>query len=221
MARAWVSLLIVVMIAFSLDASADVAGQASVIDGDTIEIHGTRIRLHGIDAPESGQICMADGAQWRCGQQAALALDARIGGRPVVCSERDIDRYGRTVGVCNAGGEDLNAWMVAEGWALAYRKYSTDYVEEEAAAQAAGVGIWRGEFVAPWDWRRGARIESAAEIPSGDCPIKGNINADGERIYHVPGGMFYERTRIDTSKGEQWFCSEDEAVAAGWRRSRQ
>ena len=220
MARAWVSLLFVVIAAFGLDASADVAGQASVIDGDTIEIHGTRIRLHGIDAPESGQVCMADGAQWRCGQQAALALDARIDARLVSCSERDVDRYGRIVAICSAGGEDLNAWMVAEGWALAYRRYSLDYVDEEAAAAAARKGIWSGEFVAPWDWRQGARVEEQASVP-GNCPIKGNINREGDRIYHVPGGMFYERTRIDTTKGERWFCSEEEAVAAGWRRSRQ
>ena len=134
-------------------------GIASVIDGDTIEIHGTRIRLHGIDAPEGGQVCMADNAQWRCGQQAALALDARISSRPVTCSERDVDRYGRIVAVCSSAGEDLNAWMVTEGWALAYRRYSLDYVDEEAAAATARRSMWRGEFVAPWDWRQGARVE--------------------------------------------------------------
>lgn len=216
------TIVLITLLAFAAEGSADdLIGQASVIDGDTIEIHGTRIRMHGIDAPESGQVCMADGAQWRCGQQAALALDARIDGRLVSCSERDVDRYGRIVAICSAGGEDLNAWMVAEGWALAYRNYSTDYVDEEAAAQAAGLGIWRGEFVAPWDWRRGVRLEPAAAATNGECPIKGNFNRDDERIYHVPGGMFYERTRIDTSKGERWFCTEEEAVAAGWRRSRQ
>lgn len=200
--------------------AADLVGQASVVDGDTIEVHGVRIRLHGIDAPESGQVCFADGVQWRCGQQAALALDARIAGRTVSCSERDVDRYGRVVAVCSAGGEDLNAWLVAEGWALAYRRYSLDYVDEEAAAAAARRGIWRGEFVAPWDWRQGARVEDSAVTP-GNCAIKGNINREGERIYHVPGGMFYERTRIDSTRGERWFCSEGEAIAAGWRRSQQ
>ena len=195
----------------------DVEGTASVIDGDTIEIHGTRIRLHGIDAPESGQSCVALGVEWRCGQRAALALDTRISGRTVSCDERDIVRYGRVVAVCTVDREDVNAWMVAEGWALAYRRYATDYVDEEADAQAAGLGVWRGEFVAPWDWRRSAGLESAGDVSSGECLIKGNINRDGERIYHVPGGMYYEQTRINTSKGERWFCSEEEAVAAGWR----
>lgn len=93
-------------------------------------------------------------------------------------------------------------------------------MEEEAAAAEARGGMWSGEFVAPWDWRQGARVEEPAVTPA-TCAIKGNINRGGERIYHVPGGEHYERTRIDTSKGERWFCSEDEAVAAGWRRSQQ
>ncbi len=201
-----------------VDARADVVGRASVIDGDTIEIHSQRIRLHGIDAPESGQLCLASNERYRCGKKAALALDDKIAGRPVSCEQKDRDRYGRIVAVCRLAGEDLNGWLVAEGWALAYRQYSTDYVDEEASAKAEGKGVWRGTFVPPWDWRRGQRLEATASEP-GDCRIKGNINSKGERIYHVPGGRFHERTRIDTSKGERWFCSEAEARAAGWRRS--
>ena len=139
----------------------------------------------------------------------------------VVSRQRWHSIPGSVADPCSAGSEDLNAWMVAEGWALAYRHYSMDYVDEEAAAQAAGRGIWRGEFVAPWDWRRGARLEPTTAVPDGECLIKGNINRDGERIYHVPGGMYYEQTRINTSNGERWFCSEEEAIAAGWRRSMQ
>ena len=99
---------------------ADLQGVASVIDGDTIEIHGTRIRLNGIDAPESGQLCQdARGTAWRCGQQAALALSDRIGRQVVSCQQTDTDRYGRVVADCFTGGENLNHWMVREGWALA------------------------------------------------------------------------------------------------------
>lgn len=220
MARVLASVLVLLVVALAPAAHADVAGRASVIDGDTIEVHGQRIRLFGIDAPESEQLCLAEDKRWRCGQQAALALDDKIAGRPVACVERDRDRYGRIVAVCRAGDQDLNAWLVAEGWALAYRQYSTDYVGEEEAARAAGKGVWRGTFVPPWDWRRGQRLEATASEP-GDCRIKGNISSKGERIYHVPGGQFYERTRIDTSKGERWFCSEAEAQAAGWRLSRR
>lgn len=220
------SILIAAFLLLSLSAAAGAAtvGTASVIDGDTLDIHGQRFRLHGIDAPESAQLCRADGKDWRCGQQAALALSDKIGRRPVTCEERDRDRYGRIVAVCSAGGEDLNAWMVAQGWALAYRQYATDYVPQEATAQAARAGIWRGQFVAPWEWRRGKRLATAAANDNSEragCRIKGNISSKGERIYHVPGGRSYGATRINEGKGERWFCSEAEAQAAGWRRARQ
>ncbi len=132
-------------------------GQASVIDGDTLEIHGQRIRLHGIDAPESGQTCTGGGKTYRCGQKAALALSDKIGQQTVRCEQRDTDRYGRVVAVCRIGAEDLNARMALEGWALAYREYSSDYVWAEDAAKQAHKGIWAGEFELPWDWRKKKR----------------------------------------------------------------
>ncbi|TFG89079.1 MAG: thermonuclease family protein [Hyphomicrobiales bacterium] len=218
-------LLLVLTAGSDADAQDRIAGVASVIDGDTIEIHGTRIRLHGIDAPESAQQCLdAAGKQWRCGQKASLALADRIGGAPVTCRRTDTDQYGRGVAICHKDTADLNAWMVEEGWAVAYQRYSRDYVALEEQARAAGKGIWSSRFVMPWDWRRGQRIvdtppQSQAR-PEG-CDIKGNINARSERIYHVPGGRWYEQTKIDESRAERWFCSEEEAWAAGWRRSRQ
>lgn len=134
-------------------------GVASVTDGDSLEIRGTRIRLHGIDAPESGQRCIRpSGQKWRCGQQAALALSDQIGRRNVSCVSRDTDRYGRLIAVCRQDGIDLNAWMVQEGWAVAYRQYSRDYEGQETEARSAERNIWSGTFVMPWDWRRGARI---------------------------------------------------------------
>ncbi len=198
-------------------------GSARIIDGDTLEVRGSRVRLHGIDAPESAQHCRAGGRVWACGRAATRALAGRIGSRPVACTERDRDRYGRAVAVCRVGGDDVNAWMVAEGWAFAYRQYSMRYVAEEVAAKTAKRGVWRGDVVAPWDWRRGKRIVDAGTAVKrpGRCSIKGNISRDGERIYHVPGGRFYDQTRINTSRGERWFCSEAEARAAGWRRSRR
>ena len=93
---------------------------ALVTDGDTVRLAGERVRLHGIDAPESKQTCVAGGRRWRCGSEATRALARRIGGRPIACEERDRDRYGRIVAVCRVRGEDLNRWMMRQGWALAY-----------------------------------------------------------------------------------------------------
>lgn len=197
-------------------------GIPTVIDGDTIDIHGQRIRLHGIDAPESKQICLSAGKKYRCGQKAALALSDRIGRRSLTCRAKDTDRYGRVIAVCFKGQEDLNGWLVSEGLAVAYRRYSQDYVAHEARAQSMSAGLWAGEFIMPWDWRRGNRLasEQVSAIP-GDCIIKGNISSKGARIYHVPGGRWYDRTKIDEAMGERFFCSEAEAAAAGWRRSSQ
>ncbi len=133
-------------------------GSARVIDGDTLDLSGTRIRLHGIDAPEQKQSCRAGGKFWACGREATRALKGRIGNGPVSCESRDRDRYGRVISVCRVRGEDLNAWMVAEGWALAYRAYSRAYVSEEANARTEKRGVWRGELVEPWKWRRGERL---------------------------------------------------------------
>ena len=144
-----VSALIIATPAF-----ADVTGNARVVDGDTIHIGKTKIRLHGIDAPESKQTCAADGKEWLCGQEATQALVEAISDQPVTCKGDKRDRYKRLLAVCYVGDINLNAMMVSKGWALAYRRYSTDYVEAEAAAEKARVGIWRGEFEKPWEWRR-------------------------------------------------------------------
>jgi len=133
-------------------------GLASVIDGDTIEIRGQRIRLHGIDAPESSQLCTrSNGQRWRCGQQASFALADHIGRSNVSCHPRGKDRYGRIIAVCFKAKEDLNRWMVASGWAVAYRQYSRDYVGSEQQAQRAGKNIWSGRFDMPWKWRASRR----------------------------------------------------------------
>jgi endonuclease YncB( thermonuclease family) len=182
------AIIILFGLLLSLPALADLTGRASVIDGNTIEIHGQRIRLFGIDAPESQQLCQAGGESYLCGQQAALALSAHIAARPVTCARRDIDRYGRVLAVCSAADDDLNACMARQGWALAYRQYSTAYVADEEAAHVAGVGIWGGTLEAPWDWRRDRRKPVAANQnapPAANCQIKGNTSSSGERIYHA------------------------------------
>jgi endonuclease YncB( thermonuclease family) len=132
-------------------------GIPRIIDGDTIRIGNTRIRFHGIDAPEAKQTCTADGKEWRCGQEATNALVDIVGEHWVSCSQRDRDRYGRIVAVCRVGAINLNAWMVGQGWAVAYRRFSMDYVQDEGEAKQERKGLWQGEFVMPWDWRRRKR----------------------------------------------------------------
>ena len=209
------SLLVVPAIAHAVE----VSGMARVIDGDTIDIAGQRIRLHGIDTPEAKQTCQREGVTWLCGAVATKTLRRLIGGARVTCIRRDKDRYGRVVAVCHANGLDLNAAMVQSGIALAYRKYSDDYIGQEISAKAGRRGLWAGQFVPPWDWRRGKRLasEAAANDNPPGCQIKGNIGSKGDRIYHMPSGHWYDRTVITASKGERWFCSESEAKSAGWR----
>ena len=121
-------------------ALADVAGTASVIDGDTLEIHGQRIRFHGIDAPESGQLCHLDGSPWQCGKDAAYALADKINRRPVTCEDLGRDRYKRMVAKCTVAGEDLGEWMVVNGWAVAYYLYSYEYSRAEHRGKSARCG---------------------------------------------------------------------------------
>jgi endonuclease YncB( thermonuclease family) len=157
MKRATLLLALLLGLSHRAIAGEQVAGAASVIDGDTIEIHGARIRLHGIDAPESSQLCTRYRRRYRCGQEAAFALDDKIGRQVVSCERRDTDRYGRMVAVCTAGGVDLSRWLVRQGHALAYRKYSLDYVADEDVARAAKAGIWAGEFQDPAEVRHPRR----------------------------------------------------------------
>ncbi len=135
--------------------AADITGPARVVDGDTIWIGKTKIRLHGIDAPESKQTCQdANGGEYRCGEMATFALAEIIETHWITCKGETRDRYKRRIAVCYAGPYDVNAEMVKRGWALAYRKYSKDYVDVEKMARDTRVGMWQGEFMKPWEWRR-------------------------------------------------------------------
>ena len=134
---------------------ADVIGEATVIDGDTLHVAGEKVRLHGIDAPESKQSCSVSGVGYDCGQSAKRTLSGATAGKVITCKGEKRDRYGRLVAVCYAGDDDLNAKMVRDGWALAYRRYGKDYIPQETEARASG--MWRGQFVEPWEWRRQGR----------------------------------------------------------------
>jgi endonuclease YncB( thermonuclease family) len=134
----------------------DRAGSARILDGDTIDIAGQRIRQWGIDAPESQQSCQGkDRRTYECGRDAAAVLAELTRGRQVQCRARDRDRYQRIVAVCSTEAGEINASMVRRGWAVDYTQYSGGrYHTEEAAAKAEGLGLWSGRFDLPWDWRR-------------------------------------------------------------------
>jgi len=233
-----------------------------VIDGDGAEVELSsgpiEVRLHGIDAPERNQ-------PW--GEEAAAALRQRIDGREVALEPVTQDQYDRLVAVVYLGDENINAWLVRQGHAWAYRQYLEDpeFCTWEGDARAVWRGLWaqpQEQWKAPWEWRAverrrrdgfsdygGESVAScvaaigkratpasssspaapqallsappttgAAAAPS-DCRIKGNVGSSG-KIYHLPGSPAYEKTRIDESKGERWFCSEQEARDAGWRAPR-
>lgn len=132
-----------------------IVGKAWVIDGDTIGISGTHIRLEGIDAPESTQSCTdADGKPWSCGTRATRELRNYIRGREVTCEEKALDRYKRVLAICKLpDGSDINAWMVRQGWAIAYG-FAKTYQSEQDESEQAKRGIWSGTFMPPSEWRR-------------------------------------------------------------------
>jgi endonuclease YncB( thermonuclease family) len=145
---------LLILLALTAFAQSQVVGIPSVIDGDSLEIRGVKVRLYGIDAPEMGQTCTdARGLRYRCGARAANELAAFIARRTVTCTRRSTDRHGRMVAVCFLGRTNLNEWVVRQGWALAFVRYSTAYVAAQRQAVANRRGLHQGSFEAPWDWR--------------------------------------------------------------------
>jgi endonuclease YncB( thermonuclease family) len=205
--------MIVGLVTFGCEESAS-PGKAHVSDGDTLVLGSERIRIFGIDAPELGQSCTAKGKAWACGRWSAQVLRDMLLKGDVRCRAIDQDRYGRTVATCQVADTDLGAAVVQAGAAIAYRRYSTAYVTQEAKAKAARRGIWSGTMMQPEEFR------SRIAVPQ-RCAIKGNISANGIHIYHMPGQENYEAVRISAAKGEAYFCTEPEARAAGFRAAKR
>ena len=226
----------------SLASAADITGAARIREADTIQIGNSRIRLSGIDAPSVDQLCLNNkGDRWTCGIAARDELIRHTEGRNWTCHVGQTDRRGRSLARCEVDGEDIQRWLVRSGWALAYTRFSRDYEADEAQAREAKVGMWQGAFIAPWDWRvrnkktpilgaanapenaRAVLLASASgEVaPSPDCTIKGNVNSAGECIYHKPTSRWYAQIKMRISKGTRWFCSVEEAEAAGCRETRR
>ena len=147
--------IITLLILGSLATAGEISGVPSITDGDTIKFFKKRIRLYGIDAPEKKQICSKDSKEYSCGKEATNALAKKIDRKLVVCKTQERkDRYNRYIGVCFTGELNLNKWMVRNGYAVAYRRYSKDYIEDENYAKKNKLGLWSGNFIYPEKWRK-------------------------------------------------------------------
>lgn len=201
--------------------SEKLAGSFSVIDGDTLEIEGQIVQLHGIDAPELGQTCLIQNKRWRCGLEAAFALKRLVATGPVVCSptsQGDAPDHAATKAVCVAGSADLAEKLLQKGYAVALEPNSPSYTRAEASAKTARLGLWRSAFISPWDWRQGIRLPGGPADEIVVCEIKGTINRQNQRVFYLPSDKGYGAITLDESKGERMFCSDDAALLAGWKR---
>jgi endonuclease YncB( thermonuclease family) len=201
-------------------------------DGDSLTVGETRVRLFGIDAPEFAQSCKRNGQEWACGAAAAEELGKLVTGKQVRCVSLGTDQHGRMLGRCSVGTLDISRAMVASGHAVAFRRYSIDYVSAEDSAKANRRGLWSGTFTMPSKHRSATAPAVAPSIPNlkrrpsqpsssnwpgraaANCNIKGNRSRRGQWIYHVPGMPYYDQTRP-----EEIFCTEADARAAGYRRA--
>ena len=236
----WIARLVATILIASPVFAAEIIGIPRIVDGDTVEIGQVKIRLSGIDAPETDQVCLdAKAENWACGVAARDELIRHSHGQAWECTTTGTDQYRRSLANCFIEGEDVSKWMVRSGWALSFVRYSRAHDADEVAARDAHAGLWSGSFIAPWDRRHRNKTTiilgaasvpvnaqtallgavSASEAPSPECVIKGNVNRKGERIYHLPGHLNYAQINMTKDLGERWFCTEAEADAAGWRRA--
>jgi endonuclease YncB( thermonuclease family) len=214
-----------------------VRGIPQIVDEDTIYIGSTKVLFSSVDAPETEQVCLdTSGKNWSCGVEAKERLGAFSHNREWICELSGVDIYLRALS-CTVDGESVSRWLVRNGWALAFRRYSIEYVADEDFAREHKHGVWSGAFIAPWDWRhrcastvilgaiavpvdaQGALFSHAStdRPPAANCLIKGNLSSVPQCIYHLPGGRFYDRLSMQPISSRRWFCTE---AAAGCRRSK-
>ena len=201
------------------EAGSDLVAVIRVIDGDTIEVEGLgKIRLIGIDTPE----IVDPRKPVQCfGKEAFQKANEMLSGKKVHLesdlTQGDKDSYNRALRyVFLEDGTHFNKWMIENGYAHEYTynlpyKYQQEFKDAQRSARENNRGLWSPSAC-------GGNITSQM---TGQCLIKGNISSSGEKIYHIPGGDYYNKTVVDESKGERWFCSEAEAQAAGWRKSKK
>jgi endonuclease YncB( thermonuclease family) len=196
-------------------ADAGLKGRATAIAGDRLRVAGTIVRLEGIEAPEVDQTCDGPSGKWKCGGAAKEALSRAVRGRSVSCEVTGKDDAATPTARCAVGGADVAASLVKSGHAFAEAGLFARYGSEESGAKLAKIGLWSGEAERPADYRAKRWDEAKRKAPEG-CPIKGRVSS-GARVYVLPWSSSYESVRLSTARGERWFCSEDEAQAAGWK----
>ncbi len=192
-----------------------ISGRAAVIEADLIEVSGQRIRLWGIDALEPDQLCYRSTGVWACGRAAISHLRDFIGSRDVRCVAQRTDADRTVHARCQTMGLDLSAELAAHGFALVRRDGPQDYILNHHDGRTHVAGLWGTIYVPPWEWRAGKRVVEWITDARG-CAVKGDISEGGGRVYYLPNQPAFARVRIETDKGERWFCSADEAEAAGW-----
>lgn len=214
------------------------SGPAAVIDANTLDMTGSRVRLVGLDAPERKQSCTRSGEDWACGEEAARTLAAIIAEQAITCVAQGSDATGRTLAACKVRNIDIGQELLRRGMAIVLGDAPPGYAEASGIAQSLQYGLWAGDFQKPSEWRAAHPSASRREVrqdregterPPGraravserrytnalGCAIKGNRSRRGEWIYHLPGQAYYEDTRP-----EELFCTEREAMAAGYRRAK-
>jgi len=213
--------LILYILSCTVALAASIQGRASVIDGNRILIGSTVIGLSGIDAPESNQRCeLGNGTKWFCGRAAAVVLMELAQEKILHCETDDMPQQSipEIRARCRIGDEDVGAALVRRGMAWATPDAPTAYLNIESTARAKKIGI----FQAPTERAnafRARRWREAAKSAPNQCPVKGNIDLIGRRIYHLPWSQWYALTKVSTDQGEQWFCNERQAIRAGWQHA--
>lgn len=193
-----------------------ISGRATVISGDALRINGREIKLAGIESPVANQNCTTgDGRTWNCGWSARSALDRIVRRRNVTCTPLEAVGQGATIANCTANEADIAEALVRNGHVFAASGFFAAYGSSEADARAAKVGVWQGDAQHPAEWRQNIWDEAKRAAPDG-CPIKGRVRGSS-RVYTMPWSDGYDSNRVRTERGDRWFCSEEEAQAAGFK----
>ena len=200
----------------AIGGSTPLQGRAEAVSADVLRVAGTTVRLAGVEAPEPQQMCGTGSRRFRCGADARAALGRLVNGRTVSCSLSGADGAGRSLATCARGDTDIGAELVRHGHVFAASGLFAPYVSHERQAREAKAGLWSGgESQRPADYRAKIWDEAKRRAPDG-CPIKGVVNG-ASKVYLLPWSPEYERGRVQKARGERWFCSEQEAVGAGFK----